>query len=227
MKKNASVLRRLDAWLRDRQPITPPVLVIDDEADQASINTGGNRSPDEPADPDEEETLEQVTDLSAADVDAVDRAGGLGQLSRAAVAAETDPSVINGLIRGLLDRMLRVAYVGYTATPFANVLIGHDYVDRTVGEELYPSGFILSLPRPADYVGAERLFGRCALGGESEGPDGLDVIRTVEPWEAAGLLPRRGDPSPDALPPTLQAAILDFVLATAARDTRLAAMPGS
>ena len=73
MKKNASVLRRLDAWLVDQQPITPPVLVIDDEADQATINTGGNRPPDEPADPDEEETLEQATDLAPEDVDAAGR----------------------------------------------------------------------------------------------------------------------------------------------------------
>ena len=226
MKKNASVLRRLDGWLADRQPITPPVLVIDDEADQATINTGGNRPPDEPADPDEEETLEQATDLAPEDVDAA-VAGGVGQLSRAAVAAETDPSVINGLIRRLLDRMRRRAYVGYTATPFANVLIGHDYVDRTVGEELYPSDFIFSPPRPPGYVGAERLFGRSVLGGESEGVPGLDVIRTVEPWEARSLLPRSREPSPGALPPTLQTALLDFVLATAARDIRTGGQPAA
>jgi hypothetical protein len=227
MKKNASVLRRLDKWLKDRQPITPPVLVIDDEADQASINTGGNRRPDEPADPeDEPETLDQATDLVADDVDAAG-AGGVGQLSPAAIAAETDPSVINGLIRQLLERMRRVAYVGYTATPFANVLIGHDYRDREVGEELYPSDFIISLPRPPGYVGAERLFGRLALGGESAGVAGLDVIREVKPWEAKFLLPRSKDPAPDDLPPTLGAAILDFVLATAARDTRNGGQPAA
>lgn len=226
MKKNASVLRRLDEWLDDRQPIGPPVLLIDDEADQASINTGGNRPPDEPADPDEEETLEQATDLSAEDVDAAG-AGGVGQLTRAAVAAETDPSVINGLIRGLLDKMNRAAYIGYTATPFANVLIGHIDVDREVGRDLYPSDFIFSLPRPPGYVGAERLFGRLALGQESEGVPGLDVIREVEPWEATSLLPRSGHPSPAELPATLQTALLDFVLATAARDTRTGGQPAA
>ena len=226
MKKNASVLRRLDEWLDDRKPIGPPVLVIDDEADQASINTGGNRPLDEPADPDEEGTLEQATDLSAEDVDAAG-AGGVGQLTRAAVAAETDPSVINGLIRGLLDKMNRVAYIGYTATPFANVLIGHTDVDRKVGRDLYPSDFIFSLPRPPGYVGAERLFGRLALAQESEGVPGLDVIRTVQPWEASSLLPRSGQPSPDELPATLQNALLDFVLATAARDTRTGGQPAA
>lgn len=229
MKKNASVLRRLDEWLEGRSPISPPVLIIDDEADQASINTGGNRSPDEPVDPDddEEETLDQATDLEPADVDAAAVAGGLAKLSRRAVADETHPSVINGLIRKLLGRMKRVAYVGYTATPFANVLIGHDYTDRDVGEELYPSDFILSLPRPPGYVGAERLFGRAALGGDSEGVGGTDVIRQVEPWEATSLLPRSRDASPDELPPTLQTALLDFVLATAARDSRTGGQPAA
>jgi len=229
MKKNATVLRRLDEWLDDRQPITPPVLVIDDEADQASINTGGNRPPDEPIDPDddEEETLDQVTDLAAEDVDAAAIAGGVGRLSRAAIRDETDPSVINGLIRSLLEKMRRVAYIGYTATPFANVLIGHDYKDKKVGEDLYPSDFIFSLPRPPGYVGAERLFGRLALGAESEGQPGVNVIRKVENWQAISLLPRSRQPGPTDLPPTLQTAILDFILATAARDTRTGGQPAA
>ena len=41
MKKNATVLRRLDEWLKDRPAITPPVLIIDDEADQAPGDTWG------------------------------------------------------------------------------------------------------------------------------------------------------------------------------------------
>ena len=229
MKKNATVLRRLDEWLEDRQPITPPVLIIDDEADQASINTGGNRPSDEPVDPDddEEETLDQATDLASEDVDSASAAGGVGRLSRAAVRAETDPSVINGLIRGLLEKMRRVAYVGYTATPFANVLIGHDYKDNKVGDELYPSDFIFSLPRPPGYVGAERLFGRLVLGAESGGQSGLNVIREVKDWEAKSLLPRSGQPGPTELPPTLQTAVLDFLLATAARDTRTGGQPAA
>lgn len=229
MKKNATVLRRLDEWLDERKPITPPVLIIDDEADQASINTGGNRPASGVADPDddEEETLEQATDLAAEDVDAAMIAGGVARLSRAAISDETDPSVINGLIRGLLDKMRRVAYIGYTATPFANVLIGHDYTDNKVGEELYPSDFIFSLPRPPGYVGAERLFGRLALGVESENQPGVDVIRKVQDWQAASLLPRSGQPPPTQLPPTLQTAILDFALAAAARDVRSGGQPAA
>lgn len=226
MKKNASVLRRLDEWLKTLPPITAPVLVIDDEADQASINTGGNRSADEPVDPDEEDTLDQITDLSAADVDAAGP-GGIGQLSRAAQADETNPSVINGLIRGLLNRMRRAVYIGYTATPFANVLIGHDWQDREVGEDLYPGDFIVSLPEPPGYVGAERLFGRAALGAETDDISGLDVIRTVPDHEARGLLPRSKEPDPTGLPESLKNALMDFLLATAARDVRTGGEPAT
>lgn len=222
VKKNASVLRRLVGWLEERQPITPPVLVIDDEADQASINTGGNRPGDDEA------SLDEVTDLAPEDVDAALGPDGVARMSNAAAVDETDPSVINGLIRKLLDRMRRVAYVGYTATPFANVLIGHDLYDREVGEELYPSDFIISLPRASGYVGPERLFGRGALAGEAgQNVDGVNVIREVPAWEAATLLPGRHGASPTALPPSLELALVDFVLATAARDTRTGAQPAS
>ena len=215
VKKNASVLRRLVTWLEARQPIIPPVLVIDDEADQASINTGGNRQP-----------LDELTDLSPADVDAAAGPDGLAGLSPSTAADETNPSVINRLIRRLLTQMRRVSYVGYTATPFANVLIGHEDFDREVYEDLYPADFIISLPQPAGYVGPERLFGRSALPGESgEDVHGIDVLRQVPDWEAAALLDSRVSSSAGQLPPTLQLALTDFVLALAARDTRTGAQP--
>lgn len=209
VKKNASVLRRLVGWFEDRPPVASPVLVIDDEADQASINTGGNR-----------EQLEDLLDLSDDDVD-----GGTG--NALAQLEETDPSVINGLIRRLLDRMRRVSYVGYTATPFANVLIDRDAFDREVGADLYPADFIVNLPKPPGYVGTERLFGRAALAGEDEGVEPLDVIRRVPEFEADLLTPGRQAPLINALPPSLETALMDFVLAMAARDTRSGGTPAS
>ncbi len=209
VKKNASVLRRLVSWLEERPPIAPPVLVIDDEADQASINTGGNREP-----------LEDLLDLADEDVDG-------GTRSTRAQQEEADPSVINGLIRRLLERMHRVSYVGYTATPFANVLIDREALDREVGADLYPADFIVSLPRPPGYVGTERLFGRSALAGEDEGVEPLDVIRHVPDHEADLLNPGRQGGLIGALPPTLETALLDFVLAMAARDTRTGGTPAA
>lgn len=209
VKKNASVLRRLVSWLEERSPVTPPVLVIDDEADQASINTGGNRAP-----------LEELLDLSDDDVDT-------GRRSAKAQAEESDPSVINGLLRRLLRRMERVSYVGYTATPFANVLIDRDAVDRDAGGDLYPADFIVALPQPAGYVGTERLFGRAALIGEEDGLSPLDVLRRVPDHEADQLNPGRNGGVPGSLPETLKTALLDFLLAAAARDTREGARPAT
>ncbi|MET8310918.1 Z1 domain-containing protein [Micromonospora sp. NPDC005173] len=215
MKKNASVLRRLVNWLEDRPPISPPVLVIDDEADQASINTGGNR-----------QALDEIVDLQPEDIDAA--ADSMEAVSAQAQADEVDPSVINGLVRRLLHRLKRASYVGYTATPFANVLINHEALDREVAEDLYPRDFIVSLPQPHGYVGAERLFGRAALAGEG-GRDvhGLDVIRRVGDHDARLLAPSRGAPPVDSLPRGLETALMDFVMAMAARDTRVAAAPAS
>jgi Z1 domain len=190
VKKNASVLRRLVAWMQDGIPERLPVLVVDDEADQASINTGGNRTPLDEGEPPPE---------------------------------EVDPSVINSLIRALLRSFQRVAYVAYTATPFANILINHEAIDREVFEDLYPRDFIVTLPKMPGYVGAERIFGRAPLPGEnSEALEGLDIVRLVSESDLIQLVPpaREVESFEPVLCATLQNAFLDFILAIAARCQR-------
>ena len=113
VKKNASVLRRLDKWLKihfekGKERIeNKSLLLIDDEADHASINT----------------------------------------------ASSAMPSTINGLICDILQRFNRTAYVGYTATPFANI-----FIDQEAPEDLFPRDFIINLPAPTNYVGPEKVF---------------------------------------------------------------------
>jgi len=181
VKKNGPVLRRLHAWLdaapEDARQVLP-VLIIDDEADQASVDTRGTyQAEDDPQDPDYE-----------------------------------PPSIINGLIRDLLRKFRRTAYVAYTATPFANILIPHDTVDPTVGNDLYPKDFVVDLPKPDGYFGAEELFGRLDLvSGESV--EGLDVVRQVTDEDVLAL-------NQSTLPPSLETAIIDFILAGAARAER-------
>jgi Z1 domain len=190
VKKNATVLRRLVQWMDQGVPPGLPVLVIDDEADQASINTGGNRPPRDEGEPPED---------------------------------EIDPSVINGLIRLLLRSFRRVAYVSYTATPFANVLINHEAIDRIVWEDLYPKDFIVNLPRLPGYVGAERLFGRLGLAGDEGGEiEGANVVRLVSEVDRASVIPGAGqvESFQPQLCDSLQSAFLDFVLAIAARAHR-------
>jgi len=190
IKKNASVLRRFIEWIREGAPPELPVLVVDDEADQASINTGGNRVPRDEGDPPED---------------------------------EIEPSVINGLIRSLLRSFRRVGYVAYTATPFANILIDHLAIDNEVWLDLYPRDFIVTLPRMPGYVGAERLFGRAALpGDDSDGIQGIDVVRNVSESDRACVVPGPGQA--DIFEPqmcdSLRDAFYDFVLSIAARRQR-------
>jgi hypothetical protein len=195
-KKNARILRRLNEWLATLPPTireTLPVLVIDDEADQASPNTRSNRP--FPADEDGDDPED------------------------AQLLAESPPSRINELIRGLLSGFPRVAYVGYTATPFANVLIDHQAEDRVVGADIYPRSFIVDLPRPHDYYGPERIFGT----GDDVDSRGMDVIRRVPDDDLHVLVPHnRGDAQDfqPELPQSLRDAIDAFVLAGAARYQR-------
>src|SRR6185312_13234484 len=130
-------------------------------------------------------------------------------------ADETDPSAINGLIRGLLASFRRVSYVAYTATPFANILINHQAIDREVWDDLYPKDFIVALPKQQGYVGAERLFGRDPLAGDPEtGLEGLDVIKFIPERDTDVLIPpaRRVDNFQPQLCSSLRNACLDFIL---------------
>lgn len=196
VKKNATVLRRLVNWLDGEVPADLAALIIDDEADQASINT----SP----------SLEEV-----------DLGDDTGEYEP---EKELDPSTINGLIRELIGRFRRASYVAYTATPFANVLINPDSESDRWGNDLFPRDFIIDLPRPAAYVGAERIFGRPALEDEEEGVSGLDVIRIVPDSELPELVPR-GRAATAAWEPvvtdSLHMAMVDWILATAAKVRRL------
>lgn len=213
VKKNATVLNRIVEWL-GKKDVPVPVLVVDDEADQGSINTGGNRPglTDAPMLREEYDLVEQDLAVDIGDLEPTDEQ----------LAPEVDPSVINGLVRQILHKFPQVSYVGYTATPFANILIDHEGVDREVFEDLYPKDFIVSLPKPHDYVGPEMLFGRDALGDEGrEGAkQGLNVISTVSPADANIISPGRNGASPSALPASLTSALLDYFLALAARDHR-------
>jgi hypothetical protein len=180
VKKNPYRLRRLGKFLDAAgDPIlsTSPVLLIDDEADQATINVGKQSSP------------EQI------------------RISR-----------INNLIRKILAHP-KVAYVAYTATPFANLLINpNDY------EDLYPRDFIVDLKAPDDYFGAEKIFGRAPVNAADQAmDDGLDIVRIVPDSDIGNVRP----PSRKAMatweptvPPSLAEAMQWFVLATAARRAR-------
>lgn len=119
VKKNVSVLERLFNWLRE-QNVDPvkgyvnlPMLLIDDEADNASVNTRKD---------------------------------------------ETDPTRTNKLIRQICNLFMNATYVGFTATPFANVFIDPDSVNAMQHADLFPEHFIYALEAPSTYVGADKIF---------------------------------------------------------------------
>lgn len=191
VKKNKSVLENLLVWATmlgepdsegRRFVKNVPLLVIDDEADNASVNTNPiPRNPD-------------------------------GSFNK----DEWDVSAINGAIRRLLDRFWKSAYIGYTATPFANIFIYPDGETVEHGRDLFPESFIINLKPPSNYVGPAQLFGL----GEEEKSQPYPLIREVD--DAELWLPARHKKiySPGDLPNSLRRAILSFILACTARLVR-------
>jgi hypothetical protein len=116
IKKNPAPLRKLIADLKPIQGDLAqlPVLIIDDESDQASVDTTNPAK------------------------------------WNSQTPADRQRTTINKLITGLLELCPRAQYVGYTATPFANV-----FVDPDDERDLFPSDFVLSLHRPPGYMGVQ------------------------------------------------------------------------
>ena len=69
-----------------------------------------------------------------------------------------DPTTINRLIRNLANLFTRSNYIGFTATPFANVFIDPETTEEMEKQDLFPEDFIVSLPTPSNYIGPEKIF---------------------------------------------------------------------
>ncbi len=167
-KKNKAILERLAHWI-EKQGETGgydlPLLLIDDEADNASINT--------------------VNDPKRT-------------------------TAINGVIRQILSRFPRSSYVGYTATPFANIFIDPETTEEMETDDLFPSNFIKALDPPTNYAGSRRIF--------REGGDLREgMVRIIDDYRV--LLPlkhKSGDNVAD-IPETLRHAIRVFCITRAIR----------
>lgn len=170
VKKNTTRLDNLIDFLRKAQKVGAlnncPILVIDDEADQASLSP-------------------KMT--------------------------EAERTAINDRIVTLLTEFPRVAYVAYTATPFANF-----FVDPKYPENLYPRDFIISLPEPTGYFGPKQMFGVT----DQDLPD-VDVVRLVPDAESVSILPPRNRAAAEDFIPQMTRSLRDairwFFLATTVR----------
>lgn len=171
IKKNSSTLKNLLEWLKEHSVhqgthmVSQPMLLIDDEADNASINTAYSR-------------------------DEVTR--------------------INRQLRELLSLFYRSCYVGYTATPFANIFIDPDTDDETLRQDLFPRHFIIGLDAPSNYFGAQKIF-----------VDSRDRhIRMIDDNEDVLPLKHKIDHPVDVLPDSLVRAVRTFIVARAIRNAR-------
>ena len=167
--------------------------MIDDEADNASVDTG-EQSFKEDGTPDEEH----------------------------------QPKTINSLIRQVLHAFTRKAYVGYTATPFANIFIHHKGTTAKEGPDLFPRSFIINLAAPSNYVGPTRMFGKkTAEGRKGALPLSRPILDHYDPEEKTGWMPPKHGRThvpvhvgQEIIPPSLHEAICAFLLACAVRDLR-------
>lgn len=178
VKKNSTVLKEILNWLEGKQTKEHAVLIIDDEADMASVSTGRD---------------------------------------------ENDPTKINGLIRKILEKFGKKAYVGYTATPFANVFIDPLYEQIEEGKQtqyglsLYPKDFIIALKAPHAYIGAEKIFG-----GDEDNYS--DFLVEISDWEKAFPIKQVSanvSEYANEIPTSLANAIRLFMMNVAIRDLRL------
>jgi len=181
VKKNAAVLKKLVTDIKANRSAFAeiPVLIIDDESDQASVNT---------IDPEKVRAAKQDGNEIAA------------------------RRAINEQIAQMLELMPRAQYVGYTATPFANV-----FVDPADAMGIFPRDFLIGLQRPADYMGVDDFHDLEPIDGPRS-PANSNELAFVRHLEA-------DDDDEDAKYGELSAAIDMFVLAGAAKLYRKSVDP--
>lgn len=193
-KKNVSVLTKLHDWLKEQNIdivkgyVDAPMLLIDDEADNASVNTKKD---------------------------------------------ETDPTKTNKIIRNICNLFKNSTYVGFTATPFANIFIDPDSIDSMKHADLFPENFIYSLPTPTTYIGARRIFNPegdhysslCYISDIKEydytSDEYKDLAKNhVDTLNSKGFYFLHKKEWNGILPKSLRESILCFFLANALRDLR-------
>jgi len=197
IKKNKSILENLIDWFSkdvnakvvDGTPklFDVPALIIDDEADAASVNASRD-----------------INDIKT----------------------------INRLIRTLLNTFNQNTFVGYTATPYANLFISQEYNEENttivknktykIGEDLFPRDFIINIKAPTNYIGAAKIFGY-----ENADPEltkePLDIFREISDYDPPffrTINRENKDILPEYLPPSLERAIKSFILTCAIRRVR-------
>jgi len=119
---------------------------------------------------------------------------------------EDDPTAINQAIRNILSLFSKNCYVGFTATPFANI-----FIDDNNEQDLFPRDFIFGLKTPSNYIGPQELFGF-----DTDSP----LVREVEDTELFFPIGHDKNLPVEDLPPSMLEAIRTYLLTNAIRDLR-------
>ncbi len=174
IKKNVNILKSLRNWLREQnlrgnadKIADVPMLMIDDEADNASINTKRD---------------------------------------------DLDPTRTNQKIRQILRLFRKSCYVGYTATPFANIFINPETSDEMLEDDLFPKDFIYCLDAPTNYFGPQKVF--------LDEKSSKRILSTINDAEDTIPMLHKKDKVVADLPPSMKQAINDFVIGKAIRILR-------
>lgn len=174
IKKNVSVLKNLNQWIKNKNlkggssVVNNSILVIDDEADNASINTNDE---------------------------------------------DKSPTKINEQIRILLNLFTKTSYLGFTATPYANIFINPFVKEQEMlADDLFPRDYIYCLDAPTNYIGARNIFG--------ENAEHSYMIREIDDAEDYYPQTHKIDYVIDELSPSLENALYAFYLANVIRDLR-------
>lgn len=197
IKKNKGILENLIDWFSKNDNIKTidghpklfdvPVLIIDDEADAASVNA--------------------TKDIN-------------------------DVKTINKLIRTLLNVFDQNTFIGYTATPYANLFISQEYNDELktvvkgkeylIGDDLFPKDFIINIKAAKNYIGAAKVFGlEDPVTGVINEP--LDVFRKIDDYDPpffTTINKNNKEDLPEYLPESLELAIKSFILTCTIRRLR-------
>lgn len=169
IKKFHSILENVYEWLRPlgNGLINKSLLLIDDEADYASINT-----------------------------------------------SPSDITTTNRHIRSILSLFERSSYIGYTATPYANIFVNPDSYDSMIKEDLFPKDFIYCMHAPSNYIGPQSIFG--------ENGNHNYMLKTIPEEETLldGDLKHKKTAKFNDVPDSLKKAISCFFLGCTLRDLK-------
>ena len=190
IKKNVSILKNLIKWLKFAAEggivKDVPMLIIDDECDQASINTKKTEIDD--------------------DGNAIDA-----------------PTLTNMRIRELLNQFEKSAYVGYSATPYANIFIHSKRKHETLGKDLFPRHFIFNLTRPSNYIGPEEFFGLKTT--DPSKNEALPLTKYVMDSDVIFPAKHKKDLAIEQIPASLKKAVTTFILSSVAKLIRNTSNP--